>query len=217
MPDLPLSVLDEFFGPARIKGEDNVELPRRLVNKFTGKVTITDNPTSVPPQTEFAIGCGSDFVDETNPTTTVWADGDCTDGTAAAPSTAVRARRREITTTTATANQVLEDGGTFGGVDLTLSPDSITHVSITAFLKKNGAAAGGLITICQAFMRNGSGAPVLIPGDNDLPHYALTGSTLDGTTANLHVNGNKVEFRVSPESADTLHWRIIRVQSEGIY
>lgn len=143
----------------------------------------------------------------------VWADSGATEGTAAAAKIQERARRRQIQTTTASANQVIEDGGSFGGVDLTLPDNAITHLAVLLLVKKNGAAAGGSIKIEADYYRDAAGAPTII-GSPSIT-YNLTGSTLDGTTADLNVNGNKVEVRVSPESADTLDWRIVRTQTEG--
>lgn len=242
-----------------------------------------------------------------------------------------------VDTTTNAANQVIDAGSD-------LPEESITRVDVSAFVKKNGAAAGGVIELAGIYMRNGSSAPVRIgmacpcgsttttrlldnqtgngspgtaptnwyPGsvnytatggkcrirfwatgftnsasqtitlnlkidgsvvktaplfvndaskhtafpmgyheitlsagthtigltltgtgasgntddranivieeegtDTDPAQYSLSGSTLDGTTADLHINGNKVEARVSPETAETLHWGIKRVQTSA--
>lgn len=58
---LPLSVLDFFFGPARIM-KDGVEVERRLVLEFEGNVDVVDDPTSDPPRTKLVFRGGNPFV-----------------------------------------------------------------------------------------------------------------------------------------------------------
>jgi hypothetical protein len=149
----------------------------------------------------------------TQQTTTEWKDTSSTDYSASAPKASKRERRRQFTTTTSTANQVIEDGYTFGNVDFSLSDEAITRVTALLLVKKSGTAFGGTIEMKADYIREGAG-PVLIGAPTIT--YNLTGSTLDGTTADFNINGNKIEIRVSPESADILNWRIFRTQNEGI-
>lgn len=253
-----------------------------------------------------------------------------------------------VNTTTSAANQVLDDGTT-----KTIPANSITKIDVDLFVKKDGAAAGGLVQMSGVYLRNGSSAPVRVAmscpcasglgataftkltsdvsrtansyadlitqsitttgGDLqiffnfagkkttsagtayfklvvdgvditgadvsssggylteaaivwqmalsagahtvkvqwkvdtsgvealcsstpleqqvviaslELPtgssesnpvQYTLSGSTLDGSTANLNINGNNVEVRVSPETAETLHWGVSRAQTSALF
>lgn len=126
----------------------------------------------------------------------------------------VKTRTKTVQTTTATANQVIDDGGIFGGLDFTLADDAITKVSIELNAKKVGAAEGITIELKGTFVRDASGTPQRIDTDDFSAKYL--GTSVNGTTANLNINGNKIELRVSPASADTLTWKIVRTQIEGL-
>ncbi len=111
-------------------------------------------------------------------------------------------------TTTAVANQVI-----FTTADI--PPNSTTKLDFTVYLKKDGAEAGGVAELAGVFLRNGTDPPVrvdIVCPCADEPtnpvQYALLGATLDGLTANLAINGNAVDVRVSPESAELLHWGV---------
>ncbi len=151
-------------------------------------------------------------VETTFQSTAVWRDSAITGTTA--PKVAVRSRRTQTQTTTSSANQVIDNGNDTGsGEDFVLPASSMTRIAWLVTVKKTSTAHGGTIEVKADYVRDGSGAPTLIGAETIT--YNLTGSTLDGTTVNLNVNGNRVELRASPESADTLNWRIIRTQYEG--
>lgn len=139
---------------------------------------------------------------------------DSADTSTTSSKTAVYSRRRQAQTTTATASQVIDDGGSYAGEDFTLPNNAITRVRVTLFVKKNAVAAGGTIELQGDFYRDAGGNATRI-GTDIGPTYNLTGSTLDGTTAALVINGTKVEVQVSPESADTLDWGIFRTHITG--
>lgn len=134
-----------------------------------------------------------------------------------------RSRRLQAQTTTATANQVIDAGGDSGtGEDFVLPASSMTRLVFLITMKKASTADGGTIEVKADYVRNGSGAPTLIGTSNPVGSgansitYNLSGSSVDGTTVDLNVNGNRVELRASPESLDTLNWRIVRTQTEGV-
>jgi hypothetical protein len=129
------------------------------------------------------------------------------------PRTTVRSRRRQAYTSTASANQVIEDGASFEGQDFVLLDNAVTRVAILHLLKKSSTVSGGSIEVKADYVRNG-GAPTLI-GSATIT-YNLSGTSLDGTTGNLNINGNRIEYRVSPESADALSHSIIRTQTESV-
>ncbi len=112
-------------------------------------------------------------------------------------------------TTTATANQVIYDANT-EGVDLALPDNTVTTVVDEVTVQKNATTEGGGITVKSTWARNAAGAPVQI-GATAIT-YNLNGTTLDGTTVTHTANGNRIELKASPESADTLNWRVFRTQ-----
>jgi hypothetical protein len=171
----------------------------------TRKTTVAELVNAVPSSTA--------AIEKTYQSTAKWEDSANTDPSATATGAGIRMRRRRVQTTTATANQVLDDGGTFGGEDFTLPDNAVTRIEVTLLVKKNATGAGGTIKAEADYYRAG-GPPTLI-GSLTIT-YNLTGVSLDGTTINFNVNGNKVEVRGSPESADTLNWRIFRTQYEGV-
>lgn len=122
-------------------------------------------------------------------------------------------RTKETQTTTSAASQVIFDGSSSNGVPFDLPPDSMVIVSDLITLKKASTANGGSIRIESTWVRNGTAAPTQI-GSSSIT-YNLSGTTLDGTTVAHAANGNKIELQGSPESADTLNWRVFRVQYEG--
>ena len=126
-----------------------------------------------------------------------------------------RARQSTASTTTAAANQVIEDGlyGTDGAQDFTLQDTAVTRVDMFILVKKAGAAEGGSIEVKADYARSGAG-PVII-GSATIT-YNLLGTTLDGTTVDLNINSNKIELRASPESADTLSWTIERTHRDVV-
>lgn len=130
-------------------------------------------------------------------------------GTAAAKSY-VRGWRRQASTTLATANQVIDAGATYSEIDCTIPDNALVHIEWLIVVKKSATGAGGTIKLEADYYRSGAG-PVLI--GSATPTYNLTGTTLDGTTVNLNINGNAIDLRASPESADTLGWTIIRTQT----
>ena len=118
------------------------------------------------------------------------------------------------TTTTATASQVIHDGGTVNGVDLALPPSALVRVSDLVIVKKASTADGGSIEIKSDWVRNGTGAPAQLGAS--VITYNLSGTTLDATTVAHAANGNRIELKASPESADTLAWSVFRTQTEGV-
>ena len=152
----------------------------------------------------------SPYVAQTPQTTRLWKDS--ADTLTTAPSVVERERRLRAQTTTAAAAQILDDGGVYGTEDFTLPENAITRVSATLLVKKDATAAGGTIDMLATFYRDGAGAATPI-GSATITSQ-LEGASLDGTTAVFHPNGGKVEILVSPESADTLHWGVIRQQRE---
>jgi len=121
-------------------------------------------------------------------------------------------RTAAIQTTTATASQVIHDGGIVDGIDLVLPDNAMSAVRDEIVVHKASTANGGSITIESTWVRNG-GAPTQI--GSSLITYNLSGSTLDGTTVAHVANGNRIELQASPESADTLNWRVFRRHFEG--
>lgn len=144
--------------------------------------------------------------------TSKWADSADTHAQVVVPKASARSRRRQIQTTTATANQVIEDGGLFGDEDFALPENAITILKFTGTVHKPSTEDGGDFEVKATYVRNGD-APTLIGAAAITLN--LAGTTLDGTTLDLNVNGNKVELRASPETADTLNWRLFRTQFEG--
>ncbi len=116
-------------------------------------------------------------------------------------------------TTTSSASQVIESGGVLNLIDLALPPDSMVIVTDIVVVKKASTANGGSIEVKSVWVRNGTGAPTEI--GTHTPVYNLDGSTLDGTTVAHVANGNRIELQASPESADTLNWRVFRTQATG--
>ncbi len=116
-------------------------------------------------------------------------------------------------TTTSTASQVIESGGVVDSVDLALPPNSMVIVTDLITLKKSATADGGAIEVKSTWVRNGTSAPVEIGAH--VPVYNLSGATLDGTTVVHAANGNRIELRGSPETAETLNWRVFRTQATG--
>jgi hypothetical protein len=179
----------------------------------TCNATVSAGAVSFVAATFEHIGTANDVTIDWKPqTTTRWKDGPDTGTTST--KTATYSRRRDTQTTTATASQILDDGGTFAGEDFTLPDNAITRIKVTLLVKKAATAAGGTIDLQGDFYRDAAGNAVRIGADIG-PVYNLTGSTLDGTTAALVINGTKVEVQVSPESADTLNWGIYRTHVIG--
>lgn len=134
------------------------------------------------------------------------------------PKTGMLVRKKDAQTTTADANQVLDAGATNETEDLTIVDNAITRVYVLLFVKKNTVDAGGTIELRSDYRRHGAAAPTLIVGsDTGFPVYHLEGATLDGTTARLFINAASkcVEVQVSPESAETLDWGLVRTQTVG--
>jgi hypothetical protein len=127
---------------------------------------------------------------------------------------ALPTRLAAVTTTTATASQVIVSGAVVEGVDVVLPEVSITTVTDRIKVKKSGTANDGTITIESDWVRNGTGPPSQIGAS--IITYNLTGTTLDGSTVAHVANGNRIELQASPESADSLKWRLFRTQAEGI-
>jgi hypothetical protein len=125
-------------------------------------------------------------------------------------------RAKDVTTTLATANQVLDDGGVVNGEDLALPESSMCIVSHTITVKKTGTANGGDITIRSVWVRNGSAAPAQIGTGATSPTYNLSGATLDGSTVRHAANGNRIELQCTPETAETLYWGVLRTQIERV-
>lgn len=116
-------------------------------------------------------------------------------------------------TTTATASQVIVDGAAIDGVGLDLPEDSVVIVTDVITLKKLATADGGSIKIESTWARDGSGAPAQI-GTSTIA-YNLSGASLNATTVEHVANGNIIELQGSPESADSLSWRVFRTQVTG--
>jgi hypothetical protein len=138
---------------------------------------------------------------------------DSADTSTTSSKTAAYSRRRDTQTTDATPSQIIDNGGTYAGEDFTLPDNAITRIRVLLLVKKNGAAAGGTIDLQGDFYRDAGGNATLI--GTVTVTYNLTGSTLDATTADLVINGTKVEVQVSPESAETLDWGIFRTHLVG--
>lgn len=122
-------------------------------------------------------------------------------------------RRAQVTTTTATASQVILSGGVVESVDLALPDNAVTRVKDIVTLHKPATAHGGSIKIDSDWVRNAAGAPAQIGTSVIVSN--LTGATLDGLTVAHVANGNRIELQCSPETAESLNWRVFRTQSEG--
>lgn len=152
-------------------------------------------------------------VGRTIQTTTTWKDSADTAPTANAPKSYCQARRLQAQTTTNAASQVIDDGATNGlttNEDLTLAADGTTVIDVTLTLKKHSAADAGSIKLSGTFYRNGAGAPVNVPTDDNV---AKLSGGLAGTTAALIISGNAVQVQVSPGAAVTIDWGVTRLQT----
>lgn len=140
----------------------------------------------------------------------IWKDSADTGTTA--PKIYTLSRRRDTVTTdgTTAANQVLDDGVSFAGVDFTIPQDSVVTVNIDLEFKETATAEAGYASLSGTYVRNGSGNPVLL-GAVDAPSPKLSAG-LGGTTANLFINttSKAIEVRMSPGAAKTLKTAIIR-------
>ncbi len=119
----------------------------------------------------------------------------------------------QVQTTTGAASQVLFTGGVVSKIDLALPEDSMVQVTDLVTVKKASTANGGVIKVESTWVRNGTGAPSQI--GSTVIAYNLSGATLDATTVAHVANGNRIELQASPESADTLNWRVFRTQATG--
>jgi hypothetical protein len=105
-------------------------------------------------------------------------------------------------------------GGVTDGVDFAIPDNGITRITDVILLHKPSTAHGGSIEIKSDWVRTAAGAPAQV-GASSIT-YNLTGTTLDDSTVAHAANGNRIELQVSPESAETLNWRVRRTQEEGV-
>jgi hypothetical protein len=127
--------------------------------------------------------------------------------------TTMPTRMAQIQTTTSDPDQVLLDANVVDAFDFVLPIDSMVHVCDVILVKKSATADGGSIKIESDWIRNGSATPVQIGAA--VVTYNLSGASLDGTTVAHVENAGRIELQASPESADTLNWRIFRTQATG--
>lgn len=137
-----------------------------------------------------------------------WADTASTDSGTTAAKSAVRSRRRGATTTTATANQVLDDGGTWGDQNLSLVEGDVMRIDDLLVGKRNGQSEATAIHCTGWYYVEGGtlfsfGSPTTVTD-------AEVGANIVNTSANQNINGLKVELRVSPANAITIDWTWVR-------
>lgn len=130
------------------------------------------------------------------------------------PKTRTQFRAVSVQTTTDDVDQVIVTGGVVDGIDMALPDNTITRVTDLVILRKPGTADGGTIEVKSDWVRDGGGAPVQLGAS--VITYNLTGASLDGVTVSHDTNGYRVELLASPETAETLNWRVMRTQVEGV-
>lgn len=173
--------------------------------------------TAGTPGTWRAFGRTLGPVDKSHARVASWKDDAYTQASAGGKDSdkaSARSYRVQKTTTTATANQVIDDGGTIDGEDFTLLDQCVTHVVWVVIVKKLDEAEGGVVEVKATYIRDDGGAPNLIGSASVTP--TLEGTTLDGLLLHPEINGNKIELQADPESADDLRFRIFRTQYEGV-
>lgn len=183
-----------------------------LVTHFAPAATV---PTQ-PPNSGATV-----YVDPTTQALRVLGqDGQFVSLTAAAPAiiidSEVLERVADGQTTTNAANQVIEAGSTsiYDSVDLTIDEDAWVDIEIEHVIKKKGSADGARFKKTVSYVRNGAAAPVLAAASADIVAAVLTGTVI-GTTTDFNINGNTIEYRVSPSANDNLGHRIKRTHISG--
>ncbi len=183
-----------------------------LVTHFAPAATV---PTQ-PPNSGATV-----YVDPTTQALRVLGqDGQFATLTAAAPAiiidTEVLERITDGQTTTNAANQVISAGSTsiYDSLDLTVDEDSWVDIEVEHIIKKKGSADGARFKKTVSYVRNGAAAPVLAAASADIVAAVLTGTVI-GTTTDFNINGNAIEYRVSPSANDNLAHRIRRTHISG--
>jgi hypothetical protein len=126
----------------------------------------------------------------------------------------VSERMQRVTSTATTAQQVIVDGGAVDDVDLALAPSSVATIIDLVEVHKSGTANGGRVELESTWVRNGTGAPAQI--GSQAAAYTLSGTSLDGMTIAHVANGNRIELRVTQETAEALEYAVRRTQHEVV-
>lgn len=159
------------------------------------------------PGTWRAFGRTIGAIDKVSASTIIWKDDAFSDSSALVPKTYVLKRRRDAQTTTNAANQIIDDGLSFGGEDFSIPDNATVTIESTVELKKAGAAEGGRLTIVGTFCR--AGVELVRIGTDDTTNKLSVG--LAGTTLNYNINGNAVELCISPSVNVTINEGIARI------
>jgi hypothetical protein len=150
--------------------------------------------------------------EQTPQAASTWAD--TSDTGTVVPYAQGRCRRRTARTTTS-GSTVIDDGGSYSSVDLTLPNNAITNVEVTVVAKLNGSTDAGLFKMSGAWYRDAGGNATAV-GSVDYMTPKLTNS-LTGMSCSLIANGTKVEVQAYvPSGSMTLDYSIFRAQYEGL-
>lgn len=140
-----------------------------------------------------------------------WADTGLTHFQSTAPKAKVRSRRKQAQTSTATANQILDDGYFFAGQNFQLSEGKIVEIDVILIGKYDGYAQGISIKLSGVYLMEAGIITNIGTDDNNVKEF---GASITGTIADLHSNGLSIEVRVSPANAIPISWTLIRQQIE---
>lgn len=186
-------------GDIRFNTTPSVGSPAQWINVSAGS-----------PGTYGAVWCDDLKTSVLAQTSQDWADTAGTDSGSVAAKTAVRSRRKAGATTTATENQVLDTGASYGNQDLTFTSGEARIIDVELIGKRNGAAEATFIKLSGSFYEDSGTLHNVGTDDNTVKE---SGANISGTTARLHINGLKIEVQVSPANAINIDWTIVRQDS----
>ncbi len=180
-----------------------------VVGNTVDSGSVTYECFGVTPAIFVPFGFADDEKTGLAPQTSVdWADtGDTDSGTLAAKSK-VRSRRKQAQTTTATADQVLDDGATYGNQNLTFSEGESRDIDVLIIGKRNGQAEMIRHHISGTFYYEGGTLTQV--GATVADTVRETGAQISGTTVEFNISGATVRIRTTPANAITIDWTLIR-------